>query len=211
MTLATATILSNGPNAYISDSGAQAIHVSRLEEAASGRPKTITIEEIIVPILESEDIAATLQEKWTAFKEWRDKDVRVRAANAPSDLTALLQEEDSIDEKLRRIFTKSSGNIGEAWVRPLLGGLHLRKIVRESVLPNIEQWATDSRHIISDRMALNELCLTCVLHHLATGAGRKPDVQKLAVWSFKYAQEAYFEAGYSGKDADGGRKLEQEE
>ena len=54
--------------------------------------------------------------------------------------------------------------------------------------------------IIGDRMVLNELCLACVLHHLKDGVGNVDNARALAVWGYNYADYAYAEAGFSGKD-----------
>ena len=198
MTLAASPILANEPTAYIPDSRMRESTAPRLTEAAN---HGIRIgQEILIPILESEDLAAAFQEKWEIFKKWRGKAVKARFADSTPSVNELLKEEDSLEEKLRDIIADASGKLGPDWKKPLLGAIHLRKIVRESVLPHWESWPQDSGEIIADRMALNELCLACVLHHLKTGAGQVGNAQTLAVWSYHYAEHAYAEAGLSGKD-----------
>ena len=206
MTLAAAPILSHGPNAYfsgwdkLSDSG------PRWEEVAVDKPRIV--DEIIFPILNSEDITVIFPEKWTDFKEWRDMAADTLANGAPSNPDALLIREDAIDGELRRIFTESSEQLGEEWAKSLLRGLTFRKIVRETVLPHADTWPADSWKTIAHRMALNELCLVCILHHLETGAGEDINVQMLAYWSYKYADYAVLEASFGSSELGLGRKLE---
>jgi hypothetical protein len=198
MTLIAAPILGNEPKAYILDSERRHTTAPRLEETAGYVQRICT--EIIIPILESEEPAAILLEKWIAFKELRDGAVKARLGNSDPCLEDLLRGEDDLEAQLRGILADASEKFGEGWIRPILGGLQLRKIVREIVLPHIESWPEDSREIIADRMALNELCMGCVLYHLGTDVGRETNAQTLAVWSYHYADYAYAEAGISGKD-----------
>ena len=175
MTMTAMPMLTQGPNAYISGWEQPAAPASRWAELAGDIPRIV--DKIIFPILNSEDITVIFPEKWTDFKEWRDVAADSMASEAPSDLDALLQGEDAIDEELHRIFTESSERLGDEWARALLGGLGFRKVVRETVLRHADIWPEDSWNTIARRMALNELCLVCVLHHLETGEGREINVQ----------------------------------
>ena len=208
MTLVAAPILGNGPEAYISDSEPHYAAVPRFEGASSCVRRIFS--EIFVPILESEDPSATLQEKWTAFRELRDLAVKARLGDSVPSLDELLKGEDALEAQLLGILADASEKFGEEWIRAIMGGLKLRKIVRETVLPRFESWPEDSRGIIADRMALNELCLGSVLYHLGTGAGRESSAQTLAVWSYHYADYAYVEAGIGGKDYATEGRLDQE-
>ena len=204
MTLVAAPILGNEPKDYIPDLEASNTSVPRFEEATSYVRRIF--DEVIVPILESEEPATALQGKWGAFKEFRDVAVKARLGNSDPSLDELLKGEDALEAQLRGILADASEKLGEAWIRPILGGMKLRKIVRETVLPLIESWPEDSREKIEDRMAMNELCLGCVLYHLGTGVGRESSAQELAVWSYHYAEYAYAEAGISGiVDVEEGR------
>ena len=48
-------------------------------------------------------------------------------------------------------------------------------------------------------MTSSELCLAGIVEYLATGAGRKANVETLARWGFQYALDAYWDAGYYGQ------------
>ena len=204
MAMTAMPMLIHGPDAYFSGWEQPAAPIPRWAELAGDIPRIV--DKIIFPILNSEDITVIFPEKWTDFKEWRDM-----AAESPSDLDALLQGEDAIDGELQRIFTKSSERLGDEWTRALLGGLRFRKVVRETVLRHADIWPEDSWNTIARPMALNELCLVCILHHLETGEGREINVQMLAHWSYKYADYAYLEAGYGSSDLGLGHKLERAE
>ena len=195
MTLAAEPILNHGPNVYAGWTE-PAAPASRQEDRASYNRRILG--EILSPILNSDDISMAFQEKWPAFRQWRDTVAEALATDTPQDLSAVLQREDAAEEKFRGVFDKASENLGQA-IKPLLWGIRLRKIVRESVLPHLDSWPEDSYGIITRQMALNELCLAGVLYHLVAGAGREVNAHTLAVWSFKSVQEAYFEAGYNGK------------
>ena len=166
MAMTAMPMLIHGPDAYFSGWEQPAAPIPRWAELAGDIPRIV--DKIIFPILNSEDITVIFPEKWTDFKEWRDM-----AAESPSDLDALLQGEDAIDGELQRIFTKSSERLGDEWTRALLGGLRFRKVVRETVLRHADIWPEDSWNTIARPMALNELCLVCILHHLETGEGGK--------------------------------------
>lgn len=209
MTLAAAPILSHGPSAYIAGCEKLAIPDSRWEKLMGDKPRIVG--EILFPILNSEDITVIFPEKWTDFKEWRDMAADALAADAQSGLEDLLQREDRIDEELRRIFTESSERLGDEWAKALTGGLKFRKAVRESVLPYADIWPEDSWNTIARRMALNELCLVCILHYLETGAGRETNVQMLAYWSYKYGDYAALETSFGSSKLGLGRKLERPE
>ena len=199
MAVSAAPILNHGASSYISGSERLAKDKARIER------------EIIVPILESKDLVTTFLEKWTAFKEWRNSIAKAHFSDARSAPGVLLQQEDTLDEELRRIFADAFERLGQVSVTPLLSGLQLRKIVRMSLLPHSDEWPECSWKGIAGRMTSNELCLVCILHHLATEAGQMSNVHTLAAWSFMYAQEAYFEAGDVAGELGLWHKLEREE
>ena len=116
--------------------------------------------------------------------------------------------ENQLHEDMQRIFSLSANQLGQPTLRTLLAGLDLKKIVRESSMPHSNAWPQQSWEDISRFLASSELCLIGVLHHLSTGIGRPDNVRALANWSFKYAEYAYWETGYNGRDAT---KLSREE
>ena len=213
MAVAVSPMLNHGTNLYVTDSDVligtegEAIHGHTEHPHVSGfvgKTKEEIERDIIVPILESENLADTFREKREGFVGWRAASAEARVAEAVSmglDTTALIASEDALDEQLRNIFSGWVELLGEPAVRALLGGLDLKKIVRKSTLPHSEIWPDHSWLYLANRFASHELCLIGVLHHVASGVGRRENIETLAGWSFLYIQEAYWEAGYSGQDA----------
>ena len=202
MTLAAAPILNYGPTAYLSGNG------SRRDELTDANARIA--DEILSPILDSRDIKAVFAEKLPAFRQWRNTVADALAPGAPQDLDAVLRQEEIADTNLNGIFDRASDRLGQR-IKALYWGIKLKQIVRKSVLPHLESWPEKSWAEISQLMTASELCQICVLHHLATGAGRKANVPALANWSFMYAQEAYFEAGRAAAELGLWRKLERDE
>ena len=207
MTLATAPIF-HGPSAYI-PGWQEPASVGNHRETADDEKRRF-VDEILFPILNSENISVIFSEKWTDFKERREEDASLPDQDS-AGLDALLLREDAIDRRLQGIFAESSERLGDERANALIGGLRFRKVVRETVLRHADIWPENSLHIIGRRMTLNELCLACVLHHLATGAGREVNAQTLALWSYQFADYASLEVGYACSDLGLGRKLEREE
>lgn len=195
MTLPAAPILNHGPTVYTGWTK-PAAPTPQWEELAGDKRRIA--DEILSPILSSDDITPAFQAKWPAFQQWRNAVADALAADTPQDLEAVLRQEDAAEEKLLGTFNRASDKLGQA-IKPVLGGMQLRKIIRKSVLPHLESWPENSYGIIAKRLTQNELCVACVLHYLATGAGRESNAYILAVWSYHYAEHAYAEAGYNGK------------
>ena len=160
---------------------------------------------VLIPILVSEDIFATFADKREEYKDWRSAWVEAIADDAVAneiDLETVMERQDDQDNQLRSIFASSQEELGEPVVRALMGAISLKKIVRNSTMPQSEGWPEESWRRIAHLFASSELCFIGVLYHLGTGLGRKENIQTLADWSFIYAQDAYHEAGYFGRDAD---------
>lgn len=207
MTLPAAPILNHGPTVYTGWTK-PAAPTPQWEELAGDKRRIA--DEILSPILNSDDITPAFQAKWPAFQQWRNAVADALVADTPQDLDAVLRQEDVAEEKLLGAFNQASDKLGQA-IKPVLGGMQLRKIIRKSVLPHLESWPENSYGIIAKRLTQNELCLACVLHYLATGAGQKTNVSTLSIWGFIYAQKAYFEAGVGAGDLGLWHKLERDE
>ena len=201
MPLSVAPILSSEPAAYFEEveAGFPALAEGGFAGESVDRVQLI-LSEVIVPILKAVDLAGELTGRWEKFKEFRDELVQFPLGDGEFWAEDILRREDGIDAQLRAIFEGSSGEFSKGYIRPVLGGLQLRRVVRETVLPEVETWPDDSLEKIGGRMVLNELCLACVLHHLAAGVGSIANAKFLAGWSYYYAEYAYAEAGFSGKN-----------
>ena len=147
--------------------------------------------DILIPILESSDLSATFQEKREAYDRWRDSLVKVGeygemvAGGLPEDLTCFLSQEDELLDMWRSIIEEARGRLDPASVRALLGSLDLRRIVSHSTWPHLSEWPERSWAYIDQRMTSNELCTLCLIFHLATRVGARPNVRKPGCMGFQ--------------------------
>ena len=114
MTLAASPILSTEPATYTRDSSPR--------RESSGNCIRQIRQDVIVPILEAEEPSEVLETKWETFRELRDAIVQTQLEHDD-----LLSKQDEIEGQLRRAFEGASEALGEKWVKPILGGLHLRE------------------------------------------------------------------------------------
>ena len=201
MVSAVAPILNNEPATYFQEVGPHFPAIRHCKPV--GEPVDhiqLIRDEVIIPILEAADPAEELNGRWEKFRELRDELMQARLEKGKLCDDDILQKENEIDSQLRAIFEGASEGLGESYIKAILSSLQLRKIIRETVLPEIKTWPTDSLVKIGDRMVLNELCLACILHYLTTSADNLPNAKFLAGWSYHYADYAYAEAGFSGKN-----------
>ena len=153
--------------------------------------------QVIAPILESQDLLHTFEEKREEYSKWRDS-----LPSAEGDLETLLAQEDRKDDALIAAFNDHRELLGDANIKATLESVRLRKIVRRSTIPYRETWPQESWHQIAHLMTSSELCNAGILEHLATGVGRKDNIETLARWGFQYALDAYWDAGYYGQKLD---------
>ena len=99
------------------------------------------------------------------------------------------------------MFNAHRSALGDRVIKASLESVRLRRIVRKSVIPHRETWPEESWHQIAHLMTSSELCLAGIVEYLATGAGRRANVETLARWGFENALEAYHDAGYYGQNS----------
>jgi hypothetical protein len=161
----------------------------------------------LIPILESEDMASTFRQMRNAYGEWRDSVAYDSVSDEgigekfDQNLEALLDAEDQLIDLWRTGFQTAAGILEPEDVKAILGALDLRQIVSHSTWPYIRSWPEESWEYIEQRMVSHELCMLSVTHHVGTGIGQKSNIRKLVVWSFKFVEEAYYEAGRNGRSA----------
>ena len=152
--------------------------------------------QVIAPILESQDLLHTFEEKREEYSKWLGS-----LPSAEGDLETLLAQEDRKDDALIATFNDHRELLGDANIKATLESVRLRKIVRRSTIPYRETWPQESWHQIAHLMTSSELCNAGILEHLATGVGRKDNIETLARWGFQYALDAYWDAGYYGQNS----------
>ena len=165
------------------------------EEADAGEVARVK-SGVIAPILESGDMARVFVEMRGNYKDWARS-----LPGAEGDPESALSLEDRKDDVLGGVLSARQEDLGERTLRATLEGIRLRKIVRESTIPNRETWPQESWRRIGNLLADNELCNLAVIHHLATGEGGRGRIETLAAWGWKYSLDAYFDAGDNVQDS----------
>ena len=151
--------------------------------------------EVIAPLLEAADIDKAFEETREVYKRWRGSLPPVEG-----NLEDLLADEEERDDALTAAFGVHCEELGETITKTATEGVSLRRIVRRSVTPEREIWPEESWERIGDLMTRSELCLAGVLEYLATEEGSRESVGELAKRGFQYALDAYWDAGYFGKE-----------
>ena len=136
----------------------------------------------------------TFGEMREEYTRWRDYVVWTE-----QNLEAVMAQEDRFDDALVATFEDHRGLLGDPAVKAGLENVRLRKIVRRSVIPQREAWPEESWELIAHLMTSRELCNAGIVEYLASGAGRKVNVETLARWGFENALDAYHDAGYHGQ------------
>ena len=152
--------------------------------------------QVIAAILESQDLLHTFEEKREEYSKWLGS-----LPSAEGDLETLLAQEDRKDDALIAAFNDHRELLGDANIKATLESVRLRKIVRRSTIPYRETWPEESWEKIAHLMTSSELCNAGILEYLATGVGRKDNIETLARWGFQYALDAYWDAGYYGQNS----------
>ena len=91
--------------------------------------------QVIAPILESQDLLHTFEEKREEYSKWLGS-----LPSAEGDLETLLAQEDRKDDALIAAFSDHRELLGDAAVKAAMENIRLRKIVRRSTLPHRETW-----------------------------------------------------------------------
>ena len=182
-------MLAGWPMMYPEISGAVEQDDDGPDAAASMRSK------VIAPLLDSGDIARTLEGSREAYKLWK-----VSHSGENGDLGTLLAQQDGLDDVLATMFNDHRAALGDAAVKASLESLRLRKIVRRSTIPHRKTWPEESWRQIAHLMTSSELCVAGIVEYLVTGVGKKENVEFLARRGFQYALDAYWDAGYYGQN-----------
>lgn len=202
MTLAALPVLNEAAGYLASSALPETHHQSDQDEIWQGIDQ-----DVLIPILDSRDIAHTFRQLRDAYGEWRhsviNSDLGYQQPDGSVDdtISTLVAAEDELIDTWRQGFQLAARTLEPAVMKALLGALDLRQIVSHSTWPHIATWPAESWDYIEQRMISHELCMLCVSHHVTTRTGLRPNVQKLAIWGFKFVEEAYYEAGRNGKSA----------
>ena len=151
--------------------------------------------EVIAPLLEAADLVHAFDEMREEYKKRRDS-----VTETLPNVEDVLTNEDRLDDVLTATFGVHSEELGEQAIRATMESIRLRRIVRRSVLPQREGWPEESWEKIGHLMTNSELCLAGILEYLSTEEGNRANVETLARWAFENALDAYWDAGYFGRE-----------
>ena len=151
-------------------------------------------QEVVAPLLDSGGIFQAFEERREEYQRWQES-----LSGTEEDLESVLAQEDRFHDALAAIIEEQRDEMGERAVKAVLGGINLRRIVREATLPYRDTWPEESWHRIAHLMASNDLCHAGILEYLSTGEGNRANIETLAGWGFQYAMDAYWDAGYYGQ------------
>ena len=150
--------------------------------------------EAIAPLLEADDVHNAFEETREVYTRWRGSLPPVEGNSED-----LLAHEEEKDEVLTAAFGVHCQELGETITKAVIESIRLRRVVRRSVTPERDTWPEESWERIGDLMTKSELCLAGVLEYLATEEGSRTNVDELARLGFENALDAYWDAGYFGK------------
>ena len=153
-------------------------------------------EEVVRPLLDTEEFPNTFEGSLEAYKRWKDS-----LATTEPDLETVMAREDRNDAALAATFEEYRDVLGEQTARGAREIVNLRRIVRESVIPYRETWPEESWERIAHLMTGSELCLAGIVEYLATGEGNSTGALELAKLGFQHALDAYWDAGYYGQQS----------
>ena len=152
--------------------------------------------EVVVPLLESDDLAVALQEHWDAYERW-SRIASDSLINMLGELTSL--QYDSATEKYLRDLNSGQGKelLGLEAAKAFDAGLDLKRLVRESLTRLIEEreileGADPDFGNLMFALTAHDLCTTAVAEYLTTKIpSYRTNASTLAMWSFQYADLAY--------------------
>ena len=153
-------------------------------------------EEVVRPLLDTEDFLNTFEGSLEAYKRWKDS-----LATTEPDLETVMAREDRNDDALAAVIEEKRDVLGEQTARGAREIVNLRRIVRESVIPYRETWPEESWERIAHLMTGSELCLAGILEFVSTGRGSRAKALELAKLGFQHALDAYWDAGYHGQNS----------
>ena len=167
--------------------------------------------ELLLPLLEVNDPATVLQERWDIYVSWTT--AVSNAIFGVAGLESVLRLIEQGENTLRKLFQeRAEASLGRPASKLLYDALELRRLVGEALLETFTAAAELSASPLQGNLATlvmaRDLCLTAAAYHLSTGDGKTSNAVTLAGWSFYYADLAYAELGFLSLDLGLGTKIE---
>ena len=166
-------------------------------------------EELLLPLLQVNDPATLLQERWDIYVSWTS--AVANAIFGVGGLERVLRLIEQEETTLRKLFEeRAEAALGRPASKSLNDALELQTLVRESLLETFQAAAELPASPLQGNLATlvmaRDLCLTATAYHLSTGDGNTLNAVTLAGWSFYYADLAYTELGFLSLDLGLGTK-----
>ena len=167
-------------------------------------------EELLLPLLQVNDPATLLQERWDIYVSWTS--AVANAIFGVGGLERILPLIEQEEITLRKLFEeRAEAALGRPASKSLNDALELQTLVRESLLETFQAAAQLPASPLQGNLATlvmaRDLCLTATAYHLSTGDGNTLNAVTLAGWSFYYADLAYTELGFLSLDLGLGTKI----
>ena len=149
---------------------------------------------ILEPLLEAAEVQPGVREYLAPFAGW--------TANIEAELVRALGSADAarfaaaVAESARALISEQAeAQLGRKASRNLERSLMLAEIVQETALKAPNAWQHPEFAGAASLLALRQLCLAAVVHHLAAGAGQPENAAALAQSCHDFAFQAYDECG----------------
>jgi hypothetical protein len=162
--------------------------------------------EVVVPLLEGDDLEKALLKRLDTYKQWA-----YSGANALVNQLSAAELQELVSEsqkELRALVDEQAvGCLGEQAAQSLKYALDLMSIVREAMLDARDEWEPDEFEAVGRQIVAHDLCTMSVVHYILNGVGQLSNAQRLASWSFHYADFAYLESGLADSNHNMGTRL----
>lgn len=149
---------------------------------------------ILEPLLASSEIRNSVMEHFAPFAGWTEgieaELVRELGSEAAARFAA------AVAESARAVIgQQAEAQLGREAHRNLERSFMLAAIVQETALKAPDAWGHPELAEAGAMLALQQLCLAAVVHHLTAGAGKPDNAAALAQSCHDFAFQAYDECG----------------
>ena len=161
--------------------------------------------EVAGPLLESNELETEFPELLAIYSKWA-----YSAVNALSNELCIneLQRASEAARELGALFEdRAKYCLGDEAEQSLNRALELGSIVRGSAVAASAAWNTAELETVIRQLMAHDLCIIAVAHYVSEGKGQQSNAQRLASWSFHYADIAYLASGLADSNHDLGTPL----
>lgn len=148
--------------------------------------------EALIPLLQSENLEAAILECFLVYEGLAQSfgEVLMQQLGLEDSLNLSVEAEKSLGNFFSQY---AAPGLSEKAAQSLAYGLDIRRIVRESVKKYAADWDDEEIQAVARHVTAHDFCTIAVAYHLACGAGLAANAQRLASWSYWYADYAAME------------------